>query len=64
MQIFKIQNFHFGFAQEAYLINLICQVRRNILKENFYDFSIDCDAIDKSKILNILKYIMIKDNLK
>ena len=34
------------------------------LRENVYDFSIDCNAIDKSDILNIHKYLMSKNNIK
>ena len=33
------------------------------LKRNVYDFSTDCNAIDKSGLLNILKYVMVKKNL-
>ena len=29
-----------------------------------YDFSIDYSAIDKSNILNINKYLMLKNNVK
>ena len=34
------------------------------LNGNVYDFSVDCNSIDKSEILNIHKYLMIKNNLK
>ena len=34
------------------------------LKKNVYDFSVDYDTIDKSDILNIYKYLMIKNNVK
>ena len=34
------------------------------LKGNVYDFSIDWDTIEKSDILNIHKYLMIKINVK
>ena len=33
------------------------------LKGNVYDFLVDYDAIDKSNILNIHKYIMIKSSI-
>ena len=33
-------------------------------KGNVYDFSVDYDAIHKSNILNILKYLMIKKYIK
>ena len=32
-------------------------------KGNVYDFSVDFNAIDKSNILNIHKYLMIKNNI-
>ena len=31
---------------------------------NVYDFSVDCHAINKSDILNIHKYLMVKNNIK
>ena len=34
------------------------------LNGNVYDFSVDYDAIDKSGILNIHKYLMAKNNMK
>ena len=34
------------------------------LKVNVYDFSVDYDPIDKSDILNMHKYLMIKNNIK
>ena len=34
------------------------------LNENVYDFSVDYISIDKSDILNIHKYLMIKNNMK
>ena len=33
-------------------------------KGNVYDFSVSCLAIDKSNIVNIHKYLMIKNNIK
>ena len=32
-------------------------------KGNVYDFSVDYSAIDKSKVLNIHKYLMIENNI-
>ena len=32
-------------------------------KENVHHFLITCDGIDKSNILNIQKYLMIKSNM-
>ena len=34
------------------------------LKENFHNFSVDYDAINKSDILIIHKYLMVKNNIK
>ena len=34
------------------------------LKGNVYDFSADYSAINKSDVLNIGKYLMVKNNLK
>ena len=34
------------------------------LDGNMHDFSVDYDSIDKSDILNIHKYFMIKNNIK
>lgn len=34
------------------------------VKENVHDFSVDCDGLDKSDILNIHMSLMIKNNLK
>ena len=34
------------------------------LNGNIYDFSVDYNSIDKSDILNIHKYLMIKNNIK
>ena len=33
-------------------------------KWNVYDFSVDYGTIDKSNILNIHKYLMVKNNIK
>ena len=32
------------------------------LKENMYDFSVNYNALDKSDILNIHKYLMVKND--
>ena len=34
------------------------------LKGNVFDFSVNYNAIDKSDILNIHKYLMVKNNMK
>ena len=35
-----------------------------LFKENLYDFSVDYNVIDKSDILKIHKYLMVKNNTK
>ena len=37
--------------------------REVFLNGNVYDFSVDYSSIDKSDILNIHKYLMIKNNI-
>ena len=37
--------------------------REDFLKGNAYDFSVDYNSIDKPDILNILKDLMIKNNI-
>ena len=34
------------------------------LNGNVYDFSVDYNSVDKSDILNIYKYLIIKNNIK
>ena len=38
--------------------------RKVSLKGNVYDFTVIDNAIDKSDILNIHKYLMVKNNIK
>ena len=38
--------------------------RKVSLKGNVYDFTVNDNAIDKSDILNIHKYLMVKNNIK
>ena len=40
------------------------EVREMSLKGVLYDLSVDYDAIDKSNILKIHKYLMVKNNSK
>ena len=54
----EILTFQLNFVLEAYLMNLTM-----LIKGNVYDFSVDYSAIDKSNILNIHKYLMIKNNI-
>ena len=47
------------------LINLVLlNLEKYLLNGNVYDFSADYNAVDKSDILNIHKYLMAKNNLK
>ena len=62
-QIIKMQIFQLNFVLEEYPINLL-ESRKVYLKLNGYDFSVDYDAIDKSDILNIDKYLIVKNNTK
>ena len=34
------------------------------LNGNVYDFSVDCNSVDKSDLLNIHKYLMTKNTIK
>ena len=40
------------------------EAREVSLNENVYDFSVKCNSIDKSDMLNINKYLMRKNNIK
>ena len=42
----------------------VAESRVVFLDENVYDFSVDCNFIDKSDIINIHKYLMTKTNIK
>ena len=42
----------------------VAESRVVFLHENVYDFSVDCNFIDKSDIINIHKYLMTKTNIK
>ena len=63
--------FQLNFALQVYLIDLVIsngfsatESREVLLNGNAYDFSVDCNSIDKSDILNIRKYLMTKNNIK
>ena len=66
---FKADNKNVTFPTQFYL-GSICngfdatESREVSLKENVYDFSVYYNAIDKSDILNIHKYLMVKINIK
>ena len=65
---FKASNKNVNFPSQFCLGNLsdksdYVDSQELSLKGNVYDFSVDYDAIDKSNILNIHKYLMIKNNI-
>ena len=45
-------------------MDLVLLTLEKSLKGNVYDFSVDYNVIDKSDILNIHKYLMVKNNTK
>ena len=63
--VIKMKNFPSQFCLES-TSNKFEYVDSNevFLNRNVYDFSVDYDAIDKSGILNIHKYLMAKNNMK
>ena len=58
----KNVNFPNHFCLGSIFIKL--EAKEVSLKGNAYDFSVDYDAIDKSNILNIRKYLVLKNNIK
>ena len=54
----EMLTFQLNFVLEEYLMSLTM-----LIKGNVYAFSVDYSAIDKSNILNIHKYLMIKNNI-
>ena len=66
---FKADNKNVNFATQFCLGSIsngfgTTESREVSLKGNVYDFSIDYNAIDKSDILNIHKYLLVKNNIK
>ena len=60
----KNNDFPSQFRLESISIEFDCLVSREVcLKGSVHDFSVDYNAIDKIKILNIDKYLMIKNNI-
>ena len=57
--IIKMSIFQFSFET----FDTVESVEKSF-KGNVYDFSVSCLAIDKSNIVNIHKYLMIKNNIK
>ena len=57
--------FQHGFVWEIYLIDfMLLNLEKNLWEEKSKDFSVDYSAIDKSDILDIHKYLMVKNNIK
>ena len=66
--MFTADNKHFNFSTQFYQKSMAIkggyiESDEVALKRNVYDFSTDCNAIDKSGLLNILKYVIVKKNL-
>ena len=66
---FKADNKNVNFPNQFYLGSTsnkfdFSESSEVYLKGNVYDYSVVYDAIDKSDILNIHKYFMVKNNLK
>ena len=62
--VIKIITFHFNFVLEAYLINMTMMIQKKyLLKEMCMIFSVDYVAIEKSNILHIHRYLMIKNSI-
>ena len=66
---FKPKNKTVNFPTQFCLGNIYIRFdavdsREVTLKGNVFDFSVDYNAIDKSDILNIHKYLIINNNIK
>ena len=63
----KMLIFQLNFVLEVFLMDLVLlslESREVSLNGNVYDFSVDCNSIDRSDIQNIHKYLMTKNNIK
>ena len=66
--IFKASKKNNNFPSQLYLGSISDKFdhvdkEEMTFKGNLYDFLVDYDAIDKSNILNIHKYLMIKNSI-
>ena len=61
---FKATNKNVNFPSQFCLGSISNKFEYVSLKGNVYDFSVDYVAIDKSNILNIHKYLMIKNSIQ
>ena len=65
MEKFKANNKNVNFSSQ-FCLRGICnkfEAEEVSSKGNVYDYSVDCDANDKSDILNIHKYLMVTSNM-
>ena len=63
----KMLIFQLNFVLEVFLMDLVLlslESREVSLNGNVYDFSVDCNSIDRSDIQNIHKYLMTRNNIK
>ena len=66
---YKVHNKNINFPTQFCLQSISngssnAEFREVSLNENVYDFSVKCNSIDKSDMLNINKYLMRKNNIK
>ena len=66
---FEVDNENVNFPTELCLVRIsngfsATESREVSLNGNACDFSVDCNSIDKSDIINIHKYLMTKSNMK
>ena len=63
--IMKVSAFQLSFCLESISNGFGDTESREVsLKGNVYDYSVGYNAIDKSDILKIHKYLMVKNNIK
>ena len=53
--------FQLNFVSEVYLMKFVLLSPEKLINKSVYDFSVDCNSIDKS---DIHKYLMTKNNIK
>ena len=66
---FQVDNKNVNFITQFFLGSISNRLsaimsREVSLNRNMYDFSVDCNSIDKSDILNIHKYLMKRNIIK
>ena len=62
----KMLTFQLNVVSEVNLMDLVLLniEKCELLNGNMYDFSVDCNSIDKSGILNIQKHLTTVNNIK